>query len=379
MNKETIKKALTEGKMKEELVIFKSNVEKHQKKKQLTDLAFKGRPTFSKSQSLQTSLVSRPVSSSSKTSKVNRLSPTINKQGVTSLKNLSNNTEDRPSSKFKQSERKVGLNKPQIPLNNLQAQSEYMVASSSLFPRKSPPKKESVLNPIKAQFTPVTKRMESASVKNITVSSAKQEPPIASSYSHLFRQSRYNTPSVSTKTFASGKLQGLSEPPAFLKTSSRKRKPDSAYNALVGAFAKKKTRGNSKNNDDKKSTLSSIKTGSNYPPEERRSYGSKKSGFDNEVPHQKLKFQPEVLHKDLMETNLLINKLKSVTENRVLNLGKIASVSGAYKTTNESESNPPSSSRVRDPVMPSSDLMLEQMYRDLIKRTNTLYREIYTD
>jgi hypothetical protein len=378
MNKETIKRALTEGKMMEEMVIFKSNLDKQDKKNIAAPTGSTSRPAFGKSQSLQTSVVTRPVSSSSKTSAADRKSPTINKLAMKSLKTLSSKLAARPSSKTKVSARKIECSNPQFADQNGQAQSEYMVTSSPLFPRKSPVKGENSKKVAEMTVTPLPKRMESASVKNIATASPKKESQAVSSYSHLFRQTRYNTPSVSSKTFGSGNLQRLSEPPASVKTSSRKRIVEPNYNSLVGAFGKKKAKGTTKLADDKKSTVSSIRTGSNFPTEERRSYGSKRSGFDNEVP-QKQKFKPEFIQKDLLETNLLIDKLKSVTENRLLNLGRVVSFTSTQPSHKEGEGNPPSSSRTRDPVMPTSDFVLEKMYRDLIKRTNTLYKEIYTD
>lgn len=386
-NKEAIKRALTEGKLKEEMVVYRSNVDKHAKNTKDLEKTAKNKPTFEKSHSLQTSLISKLASSSSKNSHLKRPNPKMDKLAVTSLKALSNKVATRPSSNHKAVEKNLSYIEPDMPLSNSQTQIEYMVSQRPILTRKPAPRKESTSRTVMTPTKSLTKRVESASVKNIILTTVTKEPHISSSCSNLLRHTRFNTPSICSKTVVTTDIHQTSELPVYTKASTRKRKSDSPYDNIVGAFSKKKPSATlSRDTDRKPPALGLSKLGSHLAPQEQHSYGSKRTSQRFEPPAAtvhvtagKKRAPTGVIQRDLLETQLLISKLRSVTEHHKLNLGRVVSFTSTQPSQKEAETNPLSSIRTRELEPPSSDFLLEQEFRALIKRTNKLYREIYTD
>jgi hypothetical protein len=130
----------------------------------------------------------------------------------------------------------------------------------------------------------------------------------------------------------------------------------------------------SKRNRDRKSSASSFRSHS-INIDDRRSIGS----HEEENPKSPLRMQPieKSLQRELDETNQLISKLKVLTDSTNLDTRHQDHAALSRVAERSSKSRPVKSNTTA--VETGSDSLLEKMYRDLIKRTNTLYKEIYVD
>jgi hypothetical protein len=377
-NRDVIKKALTEGKNNEELVIFSSNLDRHSKLATGTKAISKTRAAFPKTQSMQSSILSKNTSISAKKSPGQKQQQGSNKEITSPLRphSVMDRTTDslvqKKGSRERKTEVKIESKK------NLQLPSEYLMSTFMLFGRPNP---GIVGNQLKSTLTHQKSSIEkgdSSSFKQFSSKKITKNPRAVTSYASLFKHSRFHTPNLACKSQLSDVSEKVGERTAHPPNSGRKKKVDPKYRSFFNAFSKQKSSVEGKLPEEKVSTVGSIKSSSNQFQEERKSFTSKNSNNEH-APPKRQPLHNEALQKDLLEMNQLIGRLKHMTENRTMNKEIDSPFLQRDSQRKLKFQAPQNSARAKKPVMPSTDFVLEQMYKDLIKKTNTLYKEIYAD
>lgn len=378
VNKETLKKALTESLNQDEFLVSRSNIDKFSKRPTSQISITRNRPEFSKSQSLHTSALSRPGWVSTKKSPTNKKDSKNESLAVSAVKRITPKRTIKPEEELKTSSRSINSPGGKSAKKKSLIKCEYFIKNSSISGKPEHLGEETKTKPYHSSAKGKASRIDSASTKNFSASINDKNNRGVASYEQLFRQSRHNTPSVASKNKFSRTADRLSEPVVVGMKSNRKKKVDPKYRTFFNAFQKKNFCKNSKNSENKQSTVGSIKSLSNQSPDERPSYASKRSAFDPLTGSKHL-LNDDPIRKDLLEMNELIGKLRIATDCR-LPTKTTHRQAAAFSHSKKSLTNTPLDSvRGIPTVGGTAESNLDQVYRDLIKKTNELYREIYTE
>ena len=378
MSKETIKRALTEGLAKNNLLASRDNIGKISKRPVSQMSQAKNRPAFSKSQSLQTSVLSRPGSVCSKKATSPKKEAVVYQPQVIPIQKVTPKKPVMQDDQSKTSTRSIHTTGNKIMSKNSIMQSEYFIGQQTSVGKPAQASLEKKPRPSGASIKSKAGKIESESNKNFSTGIAGNNYRAVTSYAHLFKQSRHNTPSITSKSQFNRTTERMREPVPTGGNSSRKKKVDPKYRTFFNAFQKKNITKNAKTAGNKQSTIGSLKSLPNQSSDERPSYNSKRSAFD-QLTGSKNSLQNDAIRKDLLEMNQLIGKLRIVTGARPPGRFTAEPLSATSHLNQAPPATPLDSPRPARPATGHAEAGLDQVYRDLIKKTNALYQEIYND